>query len=73
MEKQEPNYHASIYEKLDYFYESNKIPHIIFHGSYGSGKRTIVNTFINKIYGNDKKKIKTNSLMNYWNCCAFQV
>jgi len=60
MEKQEPNYHASIYEKLDYFYESNKIPHIIFHGSYGSGKRTIVNTFINKIYGNDKKKIKTN-------------
>ena len=31
--------HATIIEKLDYFYTSNKIPHIIFHGSSGSIKR----------------------------------
>ena len=58
--------HDKIYEKLDYFHESNKIPHIIFHGSSGSGKRTIVNNFINKIYGNDKHKIKTNVM--FVNC-----
>jgi DNA polymerase III delta prime subunit len=53
-------YHQPIYEKLDHFYQSNKIPHIIFHGSSGSGKRTIVDNFVLKIYQNDKKKIKTN-------------
>ena len=36
----------------------HKIPNIIFHGASGSGKRTIVNDFINKIYGNNKEKIK---------------
>jgi hypothetical protein len=52
--------HATIIEKLDYFYTSNKIPHIIFHGSSGSGKRTIVNDFLNKIYQGDKQKLKGN-------------
>jgi DNA polymerase III delta prime subunit len=56
-------YHQPIYEKLEHFYQSNKIPHIIFHGSSGSGKRTIVDNFILKIYQNDKKKIKTNVMM----------
>jgi len=55
--------HQKIHEKLDYFYESNKIPHIIFHGSSGSGKRTIVNRFLNKIYKNDKLKLKTNVMI----------
>jgi DNA polymerase III delta prime subunit len=50
--------HNSIKEKLDYFYKIHKIPNIIFHGSYGSGKKTIVNDFINKIYDNNKDKIK---------------
>ena len=58
--------HDKIYEKLDYFRESNKIPHIIFHGTSGSGKRTIINNFINKIYENDKHKIKTNVM--FVNC-----
>ena len=55
--------HKNIGEKLDYFHQSNKIPHIIFHGSSGSGKRTIVNQFLNKIYNSDKHKIKTNVMM----------
>lgn len=57
------NIHENIYKKLDYFYESNKIPHIIFHGSSGSGKRTIVDNFLNKIYKNDNKKLKTNVML----------
>jgi len=58
--------HKNIQEKLDFFYKSNKIPHIIFHGSSGTGKRSIVYDFINKIYKNDKDKIKTNVM--FVNC-----
>lgn len=42
------NIHQNIIEKLNYFYEIHKIPNIIFHGPSGSGKRTIVNNFIQK-------------------------
>ena len=55
--------HQKIYDKLDFFHQSNKIPHIIFHGSSGSGKRTIVDKFLNKIYNNDKQKLKTNVML----------
>lgn len=58
--------HPSILEKLNYFHEIHKIPNIIFHGPSGSGKRTIVNEFIQKIYDGDKEKIK-NMVMNV-NC-----
>jgi DNA polymerase III delta prime subunit len=58
--------HESIKNKLNYFYEIHKIPNIIFHGPSGSGKRTIVNEFIHKIYSNDREKIK--SFVMYVNC-----
>jgi GTPase SAR1 family protein len=58
--------HSSIRDKLDYFYKIHKIPNIIFHGSSGSGKKTIVNEFIHKIYNNNKEKIK--DFVMYVNC-----
>lgn len=58
--------HEEIHEKLDYFYKNNKIPHIIFHGSSGCGKKTLVYDFIYKIYNNDKQKIKNNVI--FVNC-----
>jgi DNA polymerase III delta prime subunit len=58
--------HKNILDKLDYFHKSNKIPHIIFHGSSGTGKRTIVDQFLNKIYNNEKHKIKSNVM--FVNC-----
>jgi len=58
--------HESVKTKLEYFKSIHKIPNIIFHGSSGSGKRTIVNNFIHSIYDNDKEKIK--SLVMYVNC-----
>jgi len=58
--------HESIIEKLEYYISINKIPNIIFHGVSGSGKRTIVNNFINSIYKGDKEKIK--SLVMNVNC-----
>jgi replication-associated recombination protein RarA len=60
------NIHQSIKDKLNYFYQIHKIPNIIFHGPTGSGKRTIVNDFIHKIYDNDKENIK--SFVMYVNC-----
>lgn len=64
--KPQLNLHTNIVSKLDDFLLSGKVPNLLFHGSSGSGKRTIVNNFINKIYNNDKIKIKRN-VMNV-NC-----
>jgi hypothetical protein len=50
--------HKNIKDKLDYLNESHRIPNIIFHGPNGSGKFTLVNYFLNKIYQNDKERIK---------------
>ncbi len=44
--------------KLDYFIGIRKIPNIVFHGSAGCGKRTIVGDFINRIYHFDRSRIK---------------
>ena len=60
------NPHHKIYEKLDYFQQTKKIPHIIFHGNWGTGKKTILKKFIQNIYDHDKKKIRKNVL--YVNC-----
>lgn len=58
--------HKTIKNKLNFFHEMNKIPNILFHGQSGSGKRTIVNDFIHKIYDNNKEIIK--SFVMYVNC-----
>lgn len=58
--------HTEIMDKLHYFHKMNKIPNIIFHGPSGSGKRTIMNDFINIVYNNDREKIK--SFVMYVNC-----
>jgi len=57
----------SVQNCLDAFYHSRKIPHIIFHGPSGSGKRTVVEKFLTKIYGGDKAKMKSNIM---WVNCA---
>jgi DNA polymerase III delta prime subunit len=58
--------HQNIKDKLNYFYDLHKIPNILFHGPSGSGKRTIINDFIYKIYDNDRETIK--SFVMYVNC-----
>ena len=55
--------HQNIVHKLNTFKNTNRIPNIIFHGPSGGGKHTLVNTFINDIYNNDKQIIK-NYVMN---------
>ena len=58
--------HKKIEDKLAFFITEKKIPHIIFYGPSGSGKRTILNRFIYNIYENDKHKI--NQYVMYVNC-----
>ena len=58
--------HESIKKKLSFFYERHKIPNIIFHGSSGSGKSSIVNQFIGMIYDHNNEKIK--NYVMYVNC-----
>lgn len=58
--------HNNLISKLDYFIQEHKIPHIIFYGDTGSGKKYILNNFINKIYNNDKEQIK--KYVMYVNC-----
>lgn len=57
----------SVQKCLDSFYYSKKIPHLIFHGPSGSGKRDIVETFLTQIYGGDKTLMKSNIM---WVNCA---
>ena len=64
--KEKLDIHKNIIDKLDYFIDTKKIPHIIFHGPSGSGKRTIVYDFIDKIYNNNKF-LKQNYVM-FINC-----
>ena len=56
------NNYDIVKEKLILLKNSNMIPNIIFHGNYKSGKKTILNFFINLIYNNNQKLIKENTL-----------
>ncbi len=58
--------HKNIKNKLEYFYDIKKIPNIIFNGPSGAGKSTIVNEFMNLIYGNNKDIIS--DFVMYVNC-----
>lgn len=50
--------HQDITDRLNSFIETHTIPHIIFHGASGSGKRTLMTNFISNIYHDDKQTIK---------------
>lgn len=52
------NLHNSIEEQLNSFLIQKKIPNIIFYGKPGSGKKTVVFEFIQKIYKYNKEHIK---------------
>lgn len=63
--------HENIIEKLENFIRIKKIPNIIFHGSSGSGKRTLVHNFINNIYNTDCPESTAENIKNnvmYINC-----
>ncbi len=58
--------HSDIKSKLKYFIDNDKIPHIIFHGESGSGKRNVVNYLINTIYKDCNGEFE--NFIKYVNC-----
>ena len=57
--------HKNIKSKLEYFIKSKKIPHIVFHGPAGSGKRGLLEFLINNIYTTINNR---NKYVMYINC-----
>jgi replication-associated recombination protein RarA len=53
-----------IMEQLNVFIQEKRIPNIIFHGPHGSGKKTLVREFIQRLY--EKKDMET--CVMYVNC-----
>ena len=51
---------TAIEKKLNNFIETQNIPHIIFYGASGTGKRRVVHDFITRIYENDRHQLKNN-------------
>ena len=52
------SFHESIRERLRQFHDAKKIPHILFCGPHGSGKRTLVSHFLHTIYDGNKDALK---------------
>lgn len=49
---------AAIQSRLDRFIERKHVPHIIFHGAAGTGKRHLAHAFLARIYEGDRQRIK---------------
>ncbi len=58
MENNLNTYHPNIVHKLNQYIYNKKIPNIIFHGSSGCGKNTILSNFIHAIYQGSQPIIK---------------
>ena len=37
-------------EKLEYYLKHQQIPNLLFHGALGSGKKTILRSFLERLY-----------------------
>ena len=57
--------HKDLQNKMLYFINKKKIPHMVFHGPSGSGKRTILAYLLENIY---KDVIDSNNYIMYINC-----
>lgn len=58
--------HKNVKQKLDAYIENATVPHLIFHGPSGCGKRTIVNWFLKQIYNNHTQNM--NDYIMYVDC-----
>lgn len=50
-------FHKEIYDRLKMMSTDNAIPHVIFHGVPGAGKKTMINIFLKMIYGDSISKL----------------
>lgn len=50
-------FHHDIYDRLKSMSKDNSIPHIIFYGPEGSGKKTMTSIFLHMLYGDNVNKL----------------
>jgi DNA polymerase III delta prime subunit len=53
-------FHKYIYERLKIMCKEESVPHIIFHGAPGSGKKTMIRIFLDMIYNGETKSMSSN-------------
>jgi replication factor C subunit 3/5 len=53
-------FHPDIYARLKLMSKDNSIPHIIFYGPPGSGKKTMTSVFLHMLYGDSVNKLYNN-------------
>lgn len=58
--------HSNVKQKLNNYIKNATVPHLIFHGPSGCGKRTIVNWFLKQIYNNHTQNM--NDYIMYVDC-----
>ena len=56
-------FHKEIFEKLRKISADNEMPHIIFYGNHGSGKKTIINLFLEMIFDKSIYKLDNSKYM----------
>ena len=54
--------HKEIKEKLNTFLQNNNVPHLLFYGPHGSGKKTLVYDYIQQLYP-DREEYKQNVMI----------
>jgi DNA polymerase III delta prime subunit len=59
----ESSFHKKLLKRLNSMAKDESIPHIIFHGVTGSGKKTIINLFLNMLYGEEVNKLVSSTYM----------
>ena len=56
--KEDVFFHKDIYEILEIMSNDDSIPHLLFHGPHGSGKKTMVKIFLEMLFGDSVKLTK---------------
>ena len=51
-------FHYNIYKMLEIMSNDTSIPHLLFHGPYGSGKKTMINIFMEMLFGKSVHSVK---------------
>ena len=51
-------FHQEIYKILEVMGDDDSIPHLLFHGPYGSGKKTMVRIFLEMLFGESVKNVR---------------
>lgn len=55
--KEDAYFHKDVLEKLEVMSQDESVPHVIFYGPDGSGKKTIINLFLEMIYDKNVHRI----------------